>query len=535
MSSFVSLLILLPVIGAIVSDLMRRSFIFREHAWAARAIAAGLVLVAAWALRPLEDSFALTDWLGGTVQDIPLVLMTYVPGIVLLIAWASIHFYHTFILREQKTSLEQSLFFALIFVGMIVAALASNFVTLLVGVIIVDLAFSLNAMLRGSNTRVVMLDFSFNCAATVVLLLASVLRAAGGNTGANSSFYFPYAPIGPALSGLVMLALVLRSGVLPFRNLRDTAINARRTAGRATTLILATHLSNLGITQISDWAMLLLIVSAVILLGFGLFVPQRSSSRGSLQAGSFFMALTAVVTRQPALIALSGVTWLLGIVLVNHPDLTSNPWAHRFTRLVRSLGVLCLIGVPLTVGFPSTIGVLDTFAMRPDHIPMRNLLLLMWGAGQTLLTASALRVAAQTNKPDPKPASLQTWILLPDLVAFAVVCVPALLLGMAPRLVGLNSLGQLIGGAFASSWLTWGIGLLMGVLLWRKEQLWQRAMGRLLALADRGLAQMNTLSPFRNNWRLQSVLPFFWNRVALLWLGVVTMLTVFVIRFARAW
>ena len=530
MSFYVSLLFGLPFVGALASESMRRLSFLKDYAWTARAVMAGLVLVAAWGLRPLDEAMSPLDWLGASPQDIPIVLSSYFPGAVLIIGWASIHFYHTFILREQKSTLEQSLFFAVIFVGMVLAAFASNSITLLIGLTITDLAFTLNALLRGSNARVVMIDFCFNSAAIVILLLISAMR-----TASNADFYFPYSRLTPAFTGLVMLAVILRAGMLPLRNLRDITVNARRTAGRTATLILIGHLGNLGVPQIPNWMLMLLLASSAVILGFGLFTKQRSGMRSSLQAGGFFMACAAAATPQPTLAAMAGATWLLGIVLVNHPSMTHNIWAHRFTRLIRLLGVLCLIGVPLTIGFPGTFGLLNAIVAQVHAPATRALLLATWTIAQTLLIACALRVAANLSKPNPEQGYLQTWMLLPDFLAFGVVCVPALAFGAAPWLLGQRTLGDMLWLAHDVSWLVWGIALVTGLLVWRLERGWQQIVADIIAYTDKRLNALNQRVPWRHNWRLHTLLPFFWNRVALLWLGVVTMLTWFVIRSAHAW
>ncbi len=530
MTLYVNLLLGLPFIGALVSESMRRLSFLRDYAWTARAISAGLVLVAAWGLRPLDGAVSPFDWLGASPQTLPIVLSAYLPGAVLIIGWASIHFYHTFILREQKSTLEQSLFFAVIFVGMVLAAFASNSVTLLIGLTITDLAFTLNALLRGSNPRVVMIDFCFNSASVVILLLISAMR-----TASNADFYFPYTKLSPALTGLAMLAILLRTGMLPLRNLRDITINARRTAGRTATLILIGHLVNLGVPQIPVWMLTLLLASSAVLLGFGLFTRQRSSMRSSLQAGAFFMACATAATQQPTLAAMSGATWLLGIVLVNHPSMTHNLWAHRFTRMIRALGVLCLIGMPLTIGFPGTFGLLNTLA-GPSLAPItRALLLAIWTMGQTLLIACALRVAANLSKPNPEQSYLQTWMLLPDFLAFSVVCVPVLAFGMAPWLLGQRNLPDMLLRTHNLSWLIWVLALITGIIVWRLERGWQQVLTDIIQFADTRIAALNGRLPWRHNWRLHTLLPFFWNRVALLWLGVVSILTWFVIRSAHAW
>ena len=530
MTFYVSLLLGLPFLGAFVSESMRRLSFLRDYAWAARAVAAGLVLVAAWGVRPLDGAMSPLDWLGASPQAVPIVLSSYLPGAALIIGWASIHFYHTFILREQKSTLEQSLFFAVIFVGMVLAAFASNSVTLLIGLTITDLAFTLNALLRGSNARVVMIDFCFNSAGIVLLLLISAMRSA-----TNADFYFPYSRLTPMLTNVVMLAVILRAGMLPLRNLRDITVNARRTAGRTATLILIGHLANLGVPQIPNEMLVLLLASSAVILGFGLFTRQRSSMRSSLQAGAFFMACAAAATPQPTLAAMAGVTWLLGIVLVNHPSMTHNVWAHRFTRLIRLLGVLCLIGLPMTIGFPGTFGLLNAIAAQGHSPATRALLLALWTMGQTLLIACALRVAASISKPNPEQSYLQTWMLLPDFLAFVVICIPALAFGMAPWLLGQRSLADMLWQAHDLSWLTWMIALITGLLVWRLERGWQQVLAEIIAHADGWIAAINTRLPWRHNWRLHTLLPFFWNRVALLWLGVVTMLTWFVIRSAHAW
>ncbi len=530
-------LIFLPLLGNVASTLLWSYTRNQLFSWVPRGLSAGLVLAVAWVLRGQSFEQIIGGWQPVSLTGSPLILADNLSGHALLIAWVSVHFYEAYVRRNDSRDwrLTDGVIAGAIHLAIVVTAFAQNFVTLLIGLGLIDLLTELRALQSRQHEGRRNTNLLFMASSLAMLTAGMVLHVAQYN-----SLYFPLARLGPQTANLLFIGLALRLWLLPIHTPQVSYLSVSSTASAALpgwiahglgTLLLIDQLSRVGLGAPPTWLVLLLLLSALLMLAQGVITQVPERARHALLVGTFQLACLCMLQRYIKLIAAAGIAWLLSNLLINHRPTANVPIAVRFGQLTRLFGVACLAGIPFTVGFVGRAGLAEEF-IRSGGLGL--LLVILMTLAQAASITVALRIALNIPIEVSASESVVTNVsLIPGLLAFLVVCAPSILFGLAPTLLGLSN-GPL-GRAGVWSWFTSAIALALGVGLWWLESRW----------FDRIEARVNTLeSVLSLHWLrsifagalerlakpLRTVFPFLESDGAMLWAVMVVLLLVAISR-----
>lgn len=204
-------------------------------------------------------------------------------------------------------------------------------------------------------------------------------------------------------------------------------------------------------------------------------------------------ALSFIVLAQTGLVVLGG-TWggeaaalalvAQGLVLLLSTGVLFLGQGYDPHRRIWSLpGVIAgaaLMGMPFTLGFVGRSALYAAFWSAGAWV-----LLVLSGVGQALLLAAVLRLLLRPVTGPLPPSPIVQGL---GAVGLAGLAVPLVVFGLAPeRLAGLlgvtpPSLMQGLAQMPVAGWVTWGLGLGLGVALWRRDAQVREARAQLQPL-----------------------------------------------------
>ncbi len=437
-----------PVLGsALQSAAERISPNHRALRALALPIGAGLAFAAGWLLMTEADWQIVVGWLPVSLTGSPLALAGFPPAHGLLIAWIAAYAAHLLSDPPAGQQLHTSSY-ALFTIALLLVAFASNLITLLVGLGLVDL-FTLYYLLRrgrAGDMGGALPGLALKSLAVLALALVGAVHAASGG-----SLHLPIAQLSPSAAPVLALAAALRLGVAPFRLPASAPTGFIPITDALSAFFMLMHLPRLGITALPSWFYVLAIISALLHL---LLRDPRTPHRSVAIAGAHLAALS-VALAAPGTVAAAASAWLLGITLVD-PS-TPGPAAPRWAGLVtRLLGAACLVGLPLSVGFVGQAGLL-TLWIRQNAAGW--LLAIGWIAGLAVLLDALIDLVAAPSGPSATPP-WHGWM------SRAMLFIPVALFSLLPTLLGAGTWGELLARRTLADWLSWLLAVALGVPLW---------------------------------------------------------------------
>jgi len=410
-------------------------------------VSAGLALVSAWLLLAQTDwQIVVGGWSPVSLIGVPLALSDFPPAYGPLIAWVATYLAH--LLTNAPATLLRPADYALLSVALLLVAFANNFITLLVGLGLVDLFTFYRSLRHGANEpRAAWLGLALNSGAVLSLTMLGALHAAGGG-----SLHLPLMQLSPSAAPLLALVVALRLGFVPFRLPTSPQAELPAQAGLLSTFLLLMRLPQLGVTLLPAWFYLLGIISALLFL----LVRDPRAPHPAIAAAGAHLAALSIATATPSAIAASATAWLLGVALTS-PLPAGLRWGDLAARLS---GAACLAGFPLSLGF---LGQADLLTLWAEQGAVGWLLILGWLAVLAILAnaLSALMIATPT---DPPTAPAWRWW-----ISRLALLIPVILFSAFPALLEAEtwlSQRSLTGG------LAWLAAASSGVLLWRIKTRW---------------------------------------------------------------
>lgn len=537
----------LPLIGVLISLILARIPSLNNVTWLPPLIAAILTLAAAWLLRGQVVETTIGSWSPVSMTGAPLLIATYLPASGVIIAWASILAYDTLApasgttrsrVHNQRSDQpsQRSVTAALLFATLVVTAFANNFITLLIALGLTDL-LTLWQSSRQGNPRSALNTFLLSGVSLALLIIPIAVHVANGN-----SLYFPLARMPDLAVPLAALAIALRLGYFPFRSLPIFVQDLRLSGSAIAGLLLLVRLPSLGIGPLPGWLFVLAVVGAIVTLLIGSMAEQRQDEIAAIQTGALYITSSTAALNDPGLTAASAIAWLLGCILVNHAVLMPPSNTQRVVRAMQILGVLCLIGLPLTVGFIGRSGLIASWTGRG---------LGSWLIALGFVLASALLIhcllrfilPAFSGAAGMTDADDSGYVLAPttkqavglDILRLIVVAAPVMIFGVAPGLIGAGSLGEALARNGLAGWLAWLLSIVLGVALWWFEWRWSPGAAQLRehAIAVLGLQWLYDVlggAVARIRSALGYVFTFLESDGALLWTIIVVLLMVLISR-----
>ena len=246
-------LIFLPLLGNVASTLLWSYTRNQLFSWVPRGLSVGLVLAVAWVLRGQSFEQIIGGWQPVSLTGSPLILADNLSGHALLIAWVSVHFYEAYVRRNDSRDwrLTDGVIAGAIHLAVVVTAFAQNFVTLLIGLGLIDLLTELRALQSRQHEGRRNTNLLFMSSSLAMLTAGMVLHVAQYN-----SLYFPLARLGPQTANLLFIGLALRLWLLPIHTPQVSYLSVSSTASAALpgwiahglgTLLLIDQLSRVGL------------------------------------------------------------------------------------------------------------------------------------------------------------------------------------------------------------------------------------------------------------------------------------------------
>ena len=454
-------LIALPLIGSALALVVPRVPRLLEYEPLVHLGATALMLILAWVLRPAQVETIFGNWFPVSFTGAPLILSTNRQGMVLLIALATVMMVDP-IARSKMDLPVRAVSEALLFGALSITVLANNLVTMLVGLGLVDMLVILSGVMRSRHPARLFREALFLVGSLSFLIIAFSLYDASGN-----SLYFPLASIPVRVMPFITVSLALRFSLVPLRAASDEQWGDHWTnkASLLAGMALLSHLPALGAPELRAWIFGLALVTALAVLTVGALSTSRTTLRTSVDAGALMLSLTAAVVWQPGVILLAAVAWLMGTTLLDQAAADYPANLRQPVIGARLLGVLCLVGLPLTAGFIGRAGVISAWAERGLG---GAILVVGLSLAQLLLTLCALRLWRWADTPgdtpgDAVPPSTTQYLMG---VALAVLSLHVLLFGLVPTLAGAPSFVDQLGANGLLGWLAWLVSTLLGALAW---------------------------------------------------------------------
>jgi hypothetical protein len=520
-------LMTVPLIGSVLALLAGQFQITRRSQHYLNIAAITIALLCAWLVRPAQMETIFGNWSPVSFTGMPLILSLNPEGITVLIGVALAMLSSLVIVRHTGREAIQAVTGALLFGALCVTALAFNLVTLAVGIGLVDLLVAVSGLLISRQPARVLRDALFHFASLALLFIAIALYDAAGN-----SLYLPLAHLTSNLMPFIAGALVLRFSLLPLRAISDMQNEGSwfDKASPIAGLILVARLSQYGAPELRAWFFGLVLITALFALLLGTLTGSRSRLQASVEIGALAFALLASATWQTAPVIVAAVAWLLGATLVGQNAGTFPLRFRRIVLLLRLVGLLCLVGLPLTMGFIGRAGISATWSGRG----LGGLVLIVGLAvAQALLTLCTLRLTLWSDAPSSQePASPSNYLAV---VVLAVLSLHIIVFGVFSRLAGAPSLGDQLAANRLSGWLIWLLPTLVGTAGWWFETRWLHLLTGMSARLSQVIGLnwwQSTVSGALNRIAqpLGSVFVFLESDGALLWAVIVILIVVLVSR-----
>lgn len=473
MPSFTLLTVLLasPIFGIALTALLAgfdRSPRLQSIAWFPAALGAGFALVAAWLLLSKSFETVIANWGPVSFTGVPLALAGWTPGAGILIVWCATVFAFMLALPINRPMQQNPTAQALLIASLALVAFAGNLITLLVGMGLTDILNCYYALRRRNFTRVALIHFTLNGLSSALLFVAVTVHIAAGN-----GLTFPLVKFSPQAADMLALAALLRLGAAPFRAGGLWLSSIHYAASAVAGLLLLTRLPDLGIAALPLWFDALLVLSALLTLGMGAISGQPDEVRAAAITGSLYLAATSMATGNAGEIAAATVAWITGVTLISIDDASAGKLGRRIGRILRGIGALVLIGLPLTVGLVGRAGVIS--AWQNEGIAGALLVLAVTLAASALVYAlihCTLRIDLEVDEEMARRDELRQSLLFRMILAAVALAIPALLFGIAPALLGAGDLLSVLGRMGVIGWAMWLLSLGMGAALWQFEPRW---------------------------------------------------------------
>jgi len=453
--------LLIALAGApLLGDALRSAIVrISPNRHALRALAlplgAGLAFAAGWLLMTEADwQIVVGGWSPVSLTGSPLALASFPPAQGLLIAWIAAYSAHLLSNLPAGQRLHPS-GYALFTIALLLVAFASNLITLLVGLGLVDLLTLHYYLLRrkqAEDAGVALPDLALRSLAVLALALVGTVHAANGG-----SLHLLIAQLPPSAAPVLALAAALRLGFAPFRLPASAPAGFVPIAGVLSAFLMLMHWPRFGITALPSWFYALAIISALLhLLLRDPLMPHRS-----VAAAGAHLAALSIDLDVPGAVAAAASAWLLGIMLVDPstPGSAAPRWAGLATRV---LGAACLIGFPLSIGFIGQAGLLTSWIGQNTA---GWLLATGWIAALAILADALIALVATSS--GPLAAPLWRW-WMNRLVLF----IPVALFSIFPSLLGAERWDELLARRALADVLFWLPAISLGVLLWQIRVRW---------------------------------------------------------------
>ncbi len=508
-------------------------------------VAAALLL--GLALRPAQIELIFGDWSPVSFTGTPLILAANPGGISILIAIVAVMLLSPFTARSAvgvggsaNENRARPLIAGALFIALCITVLAYDMVTLLIGISLVDMAVALNGLVQSRHAGRVLRDAFFHAASIGLLVIAIALYNVTGN-----SLYLPLAQIPERLMPFFSTALALRLCLTPLRAASDL-VTARSAVGNdndwvdkaspAASLLLLSRLPQLGAPELHAWFFAFALLTAISALALGALTARspsgtvnRSRLQTSLSVGGLAIAVLSAVTWNSGIITASAIAWILGVSLVEFNTSSFGPQLRRVILIPRLVGLLCIVGLPLTVGFIGRSGTITTWAERGLG---GAALIVGFALAQVLLTVCALRLLRWSDTPATHQRPITEVIRAIMLLAPVVLIV---LYGLSPNLAGAPSFSSQLSHNGLLGWFLWLITTIVGVAVWFTEGVWSKLIEtsreRISSVIGLGWWQdIMTGAIDRLSKPLHGVITFLDSDGALLWAIIVILIVVLVSR-----
>jgi hypothetical protein len=438
--------------------------------WLPAALGAGVALLAAGLLLNREFETVIAHWGPVSFTGVPLALAGWSPGAGIMVAWTAAVLMHMLMLGNRPMQHNPTAQ-ALLVATLALVAFSGNLVTLLIGLGLTDIFNVYYALRRRDNPRNALIQFTLNGLSSALLFVAITVHTAAGN-----GLTFPLVKLNPTATNVLALAVLLRLGAAPFRA-SHAWLPSMATAGSAVAgLLVLARLPELGIPVLPLFFDALLVLSALLTLGMGALSGQPGDVRASIITGTLYLAaasIAAMPDSSAGVIATAAIAWILGSALISLEDTSDGRLGRRAGVLIRSIGALVLIGMPLTVGLHGRAGIVS--AWQADGLAGALLIVGFTLAGGLLaycLVHCVLRQDQETDETLGRRDEVRQPYFLRASVAAVALALPALLFGLAPSLVGAGDLLAPIARMGILDWLVWLLSLGIGFALWQWEPRW---------------------------------------------------------------
>jgi hypothetical protein len=414
-------------------------------------IGAGVAFAAAWLLLAQPEwQLVVGGWSPVSLTGLPLAIASFQPAHGLLVAWVAVYSAH---LLMDGPANSRPADYALLTLALLMAAFADNFITLLVGLGLVDLSTLYHRLRRGrsEDMRTAWLGLALNSVGVLSLAMLGAVHAAGGG-----SLHLSLMQLSPSASPILALAAAPRLGFVPFRLPDKVESGLFAQAGMLSAFFLLMRLPQLTLPA---WFYGLGIVSALLCL---LLRDPRAPHPAIAAAGAHLAALSAALAT-PGAIAAAASAWLLSVALLN----LASPRAaapRRDDLILRLLGAACLVGFPFTVGFAGQAGLFSLWAAQEAT---HWLLTFGWVVAMASLADALFALFAA---PPPSPATCapcQWWMSRLSLL------IPVAVFSAFPTLLGAGGWDALLNrSGLPVDVLLRLTALSFGALLWQLRRRW---------------------------------------------------------------
>ncbi len=523
----------LPLLSVLAAWMLSQWPRARTFAWLPLPLSAALTWLAAWAAHSLPFEMTFGDWGPVSVIGAPLILASTPSATTILVAVAVVQLASSLHPREADLRPDHTTA-ALLFGALVLAALSNTLMTLIIGIGLVDILSVVAGIQRGRDHRRVIADAMFRGASSALLVIALALYLATGN-----SLYIPLAVLPERLMPLLTLSLALRFGLAPLRAVAGQFHDAHWTseAGAIAGLVVLAKLPLLSAPELPIWFYGLALLTAILTGLIGALTRRRSLLRSAISSIALSMALCSAALQQPGITAVAALAWLAGNHLVALSPRDDSAIGRRTALFGRLIGLLCLIGLPVTAGFIGRAGVAAAWA---DQGPGGALLIIGFALAQALLTLAALRMTfAPTSVTAyrmalPSAGQLNLGVAV-SIFVIAVLSAHVVAFGIAPTLAGAPDLADALGRHGIIGWLVWALPILGAVGLWWFEARWA---GLFTSIRQRiydviSLGWLHTILDGATNrlgLPLSRVFPVLEGGSALLWTVVILLIVVLVTR-----
>jgi len=433
----------------------------------------GSSFLAAWLLLIQTDwQVVVGGWSPVSLTGLPLALASFAPACGLIITWVAVYLSNLVLVAPAGRSLSPA-GYALFTAALLLVAFANNFITLLVGLGLVDLLMFCYRLLRGEmgdDARAFWLGLIFNSTAVLLLVMLAAVHASAGG-----SLHLPIMRISSSVAPVLALVAALRLGLIPFHLPINAQVGPMFIADALGVFLLLMRLPQLGVVALPAWFYALVVVSALLCL---LLRDPGAPHRFVNTASAYLVALSAVLA-VPGAVAASASAWVLGITLLD-PSVPGPARPRWLTSVLRLMGAACLIGLPFTVGFVGYAGILPLWINQG----VAGWLLGIGWVAATAVLVDALIGQISAPSPDSSAASLWRWV-----ASRLILLAPVLISSIAPALIGAGTWGELLDrGGIADGMLRLAPALLFGVSLRRLQARWPAGWSSLRARVSPALS-----------------------------------------------